>query len=183
MRTGIKMVTVGKPMNDKLTIRKATKSDAVSIASIHSNTWKVTYKDIVPEKVLNKVSFRNRLEYFQDVLGTDKEETVVAVENGLVVGFMTFGEARDHDVDNRCAEIWGLYIDASYFNKGIGKSLILWAENELNLRGYHCIYLWTLDENLRANTFYNSLGFCKDGNVKMLMGDAFVKAIRYYKHI
>lgn len=177
------MVTMRQVTNETVTIRKAVKSDAVSIASIHSNTWKVAYKGIVPLDVLEKMSFNNRLEYFRNVLETEEEETVVAVVKNLVVGFMTFGKSRDEDLASENAEVWGIYIDVSYFNKGIGKSLMHWVEKEFTSRGFRSVYLWTLEDNLRATMFYSGLGYNRDGKTKNLMGDPKMKALRYCKSI
>lgn len=178
-----KMVTMRSVTNETVTIRKAVKADAVSIASIHSNTWRVAYKGIVPLDVLDKMSFNNRLEYFRGILETDEEETVVAMVKNLVVGFMTFGKSRDEDLGSENAEVWGIYIDVSYFNKGIGTSLMNWVEDEFTSRGFRSVYLWTLEDNLRATMFYTSLGYRRDGKTKNLMGDTTMKAIRYYKEI
>lgn len=179
----MRMVTMGAAVNETVIIRKAVKDDAVSIASIHSNTIKVAYKEIVSLDTLNKVTYNSRLEYFRNVLETKQEETVVAVVRNLVVGFMTFGKARDVDLNNECAEVWGIYIDVSYFNKGIGKSLMNWVEDEFSLRGFTRIYLWTLEDNLRATLFYNSLGYRRDGSTKNPMDDQRINVVRYCKDI
>lgn len=183
IEAGMRMVTMKKSTNVVITIRKAVKNDAVSIASIHSNTWKVAYKGIVPSEKLDAITYSKRLKYFKDVLGTDLEETVVAEVNGLVVGFMTFGQARDEDLNDQCGEVWGIYMDVSYFNKGIGTRLMEWAEDELLSRGNKYIYLWTLKGNNRSNMFYRSLGYIQDGNSKTILNDEDIKAIRYYKRI
>lgn len=55
-------------------IRPAVASDADVIAAIHSTTWKVVYKGIIHEDILKRMRLELRLDYFESVLGTDKEE-------------------------------------------------------------------------------------------------------------
>lgn len=43
-------------------IRKATLQDAEAIARVHVDSWKTTYKGIIPDNVLNNLSYTQRTE-------------------------------------------------------------------------------------------------------------------------
>ncbi len=71
------------------TIRVAQLDDCAAIAHVHVESWRTTYKDLVP--VEHHPSHDQRLRMWQQVLSTPAREgvTFVAVnEQGRVVGFV-----------------------------------------------------------------------------------------------
>lgn len=47
-------------MKDKIIITKATKEDAESIITININSWKTTYKNILPDDILNNLDSKKK---------------------------------------------------------------------------------------------------------------------------
>ncbi|CFY07375.1 Acyl-CoA N-acyltransferase [Syntrophomonas zehnderi OL-4] len=74
----------------------------------------------------------------------DIETLIVAEENDLIIGFM--------GIDGKKLEM--LFIEPSYFGKGLGKQLVALALNE-----YKINYVDVNEQNLRAVGFYQRLGF------------------------
>lgn len=57
-----------------------------------------------------------------------------------------------------------LYINANYRNKGIGKELVLFWENEMKKKGYKFLMTSTLS-NEEAQHFYRKLGYKDSGSL------------------
>lgn len=74
-----------------------------------------------------------------------RDETWVARENDLIVGFMTL---IDDQVDQ-------LYVLPGHYRRGIGKQLLAVAQE----RGPDRLYLYTFQRNAGARAFYEAQGF------------------------
>ncbi|WP_310739799.1 hypothetical protein [Oceanobacillus alkalisoli] len=49
-------------------IRRADSKDATGIAKVHVDSWRATYKGIIPEDFLNNLSYEHRTEYGRKTL-------------------------------------------------------------------------------------------------------------------
>src|SRR3546814_10287336 len=83
--------------------------------------------------------------------------TIVADREGEIVGWASFGPGRDKGASEQ-AELWGLYARPDVFSTGVGHALISAAETALREDGFTSAYLWILDGNDRAATFYERPG-------------------------
>ena len=82
-------------------IRKATKNDAEGIAKVHVDSWRTTYKGIIPDDLLFKLSYKNRTELW--IKNIEKEDNfVVLAENpeGEIIGFADCGKRETNIVPN-----------------------------------------------------------------------------------
>lgn len=164
-------------------IRYADIRDSKILGLIHSESWKVAYKNIIPDSVLNNICAEEREKYFYKALTEKLEEDVLIFKGNRPAGFMTFGNHRDEDLDGSFGEIWGIYLMPDYWRQGIGKYLIRWGIEELKERGYKTVTLWVLEENKGARKFYERLGFNHDGGTKLVDIRIPLKALRYRKAI
>lgn len=71
-------------------------------------------------------------------------ETVVAICDGRVVGFLSL-------VGN---EVGGLFVDPDFQRRGIGRSLLDWAQQSRT-----CLELGVFEANQNARRFYEAYGF------------------------
>jgi len=164
-------------------VRKAEIADAKVLGRIHSNSWKVAYKGIVPDSVLDNITPEKREKYFERVMSENSEDLFLVYADGKEAGFMTIGRCRDDDRDSTYGEIWGIYLLPEYWNKGIGSYLIDWGINELKSKGYKKVTLWVLEENIKARRFYEKKGFRHDGTVKEIKLGKILNEYRYEKII
>jgi ribosomal protein S18 acetylase RimI-like enzyme len=164
-------------------IRYANVDDAAILGRIHSQSWKVAYKGIVPEEILNNISSEKRQKYFEKALSEGWEEDAIIFKDDMDVGLICIGKCRDEDKDSSYGEIRGIYLLPEYFNKGIGLELINWGISELTNRKYKKISLWVLEENVHARRFYEKVGFTHDGTVKEITIGKKLKEYRYVKVI
>lgn len=148
--------------------RMATASDAAEIARIHVDTWRAAYKDILPDGYLSRLSKVEREQKWVKTLSTSTSGVRVAITSDEeVIGWTSFGPNRDSDGQD-IGELYAIYLDHSYWGKGIGRELMVDALSRLQEMGFSTITLWVLQESKRARTFYEKLGFRPDGTSKSI---------------
>lgn len=139
-------------------IRKVSETDDFEeIANIYATSWKVAYQGIVPQNYLNKLTGSN----WAPILMKSKNDVFVIIENKKYVGVSSVCEARD-EKKRGWGEIISIYLLPDYFGKGYSKQLIDISVTELKARGFNNIYLWVLEDNVRARRFYEKNGFIED---------------------
>ena len=142
----------------QINIRKATTSDAESIAKINVSSWQKTYKDIFPEEFLdslsNEESLKNTVLRMQENIKKDNNYLVAELNNGIV-GFCKIGKSTKAHFEN-CGEIIALYVKNEEVKKGIGKQLFI-AANSLLKETYDNNIVSCIKEN-PSNEFYKKMG-------------------------
>ncbi|QTD41964.1 GNAT family N-acetyltransferase [Sporosarcina sp. Te-1] len=138
-------------------IRKAVMSDANGIAKVHVDSWKTTYKDILPDRFLNNLSYEQRTKLWtQNILR--KENYIVVAENadGEIVGFADCWKRETNSVPYS-SDITSIYLLDQYQGKGIGKRLLKQLFIHLKLSGLKKAFVDVLEENNTRN-FYEHYG-------------------------
>lgn len=154
-----------------MNIRSAKKSDAADIARIHVETWRVAYAGIVSGSHLASLDQEDRARKWAKTLASANDNTRVAVlKNGSIVGWASFGPSRDDDGQGN-GELYAIYLDHAYWNRGIGKQLMDDALLHLKRNGFDRVTLWVLEENHRTRKFYEKVGFLHDGKSKTIVID------------
>ena len=138
-------------------IRKAKPEEAERITDINIEVWNTTYKDLIPQETIDFLQKKTeeRVEHKKKSI-EEKNNTIVAEVDGEIVGFNTFGEARDKDYAGS-GEIYAGYILDSYQGLGLGRQMAIECMKELLDRGYKTFVSKCLDGN-PANEFHKSLG-------------------------
>lgn len=138
-------------------IRRATEEDVKGIAHVHVETWRSTYKGIIPDHYLNSLTIENRTKNWQRNLKT-LHTAIFIVENddGEIIGFAAGGPEQTRDSFYQ-GELYAIYILDTYQQKGIGKQLTKRVVEFLVEKKYKNIIIWALEENSNR-TFYESLG-------------------------
>ena len=163
-------------------LRHATPDDAEALARLHIDAWRVAYRGLVPDTVLEQLDYARRAARFRESLAANREETYVAERAGKLVGFLTLGPCRDEDLDPATTgEIWGIYLAPAFWRQGIGSMLFRWGEHLLISRGYTGAVLWVFAGNESARRFYEHLGFAPDGASKILERGKPLEVVRYHK--
>jgi ribosomal protein S18 acetylase RimI-like enzyme len=143
-------------------IRRARPEDALRIATIHVEAWRVAYAGIVPDEFLRTLSIEQRHPVWRKILEAGESATWVAEEGGTALGWISAGKSRDADVPQSTGEISAVYVDPSHWAQGVGRALCAIAEQELLTQGFTAVTLWVLKENQRALRFYKANGFVVD---------------------
>lgn len=106
-----------------MSTRQATPQDAVEVAGIHVRAWRVAYRGLVADPVLDglRVADRQARYDFGDT-GPGGPVTVVAVSGATIRGFVTVGPARDEPTPT--GEVQALYVDPPAWGCGVGRALL-----------------------------------------------------------
>lgn len=143
-----------------ITIRDATKKDVRAIARVHVETWRHAYKDVFPKDALSRMSVDEREAMWRRTMGdpmpgTDRS-ALVAVEDGVVVGFATAGREQQEDAFLR-GEVYTLYVLPEHQRKGAGRLLLHESLRRLRRAQLLPALVWVLSNN-PATRFYERMG-------------------------
>ena len=153
-------------------IRKATPDDAKQIKMLHTKTYKISYRNFIPDDYLD--SLETTEEKIEKLKTHILESTYfVAEENNQILGFVNITPQSSDTL-----EINTLYIDPDFQKQGIGSLLIdkILKENKHHTK---CI-LWTMKFG-PALKFYEKQGFTTTSNEKMWKFD--IPVIKLEKEI
>ena len=138
-------------------IRKAKQEDAERIIDINIEVWNTTYKNLISQEIIDKLQYKNkeRIDKSKKRI-KEKNNTYVALVNGEIVGFSTYGRSRNNNYPN-AGEIYAEYILEGYQGLGIGRKLAIMCMQELLNEGYTELVTACLNGN-PSNEFHKSLG-------------------------
>ncbi|WP_243458199.1 GNAT family N-acetyltransferase [Sporosarcina sp. Te-1] len=137
-------------------IRKALKGDEEGIAKVHVDSWRSTYKGIVPDAYLEQLSYEERAAMWRRAIGGNP---LYIAENadGQIVGFATGGKERSGNIAGYDGELYAIYMLKEAQGKGLGALLTAAIAKELEQMGLTSMLVWVLDEN-PSKSFYERLG-------------------------
>jgi ribosomal protein S18 acetylase RimI-like enzyme len=141
-------------------IREATLSDAAGIARVHVDTWRSAYREIVPDAVLDELSYEQKTEFWERVLAPTNPTFAYVAEDPAtqqIVGFVSGGPAMDKKDMLYKGELFTLYILDAYQRRGLGQRLFFRTVERLIEMGLTSMLIWVLAEN-PARRFYEALG-------------------------
>ena len=91
--------------------------------------------------------------------------------------------SRDPDLPNH-GELCALYVDPEQWGRGIGVSLMSAARARLSSLGFENALLWVLENNVRAERFYQIDGWVADGLSRTdTMWGVTVNEVRYQRRL
>jgi ribosomal protein S18 acetylase RimI-like enzyme len=160
-------------------IRRATLKDAAAIAAIHVRAWQMAYARIIPSDYLADMSELDKTLFWEQQLAVNRGSTLVAVNDGEVVGWASGGVSRDADARGE-SEIYAIYVAPEFWALGFGRQLMNRIERAIS----PCpgITLWVLRQNERAIGFYRRIGYEFDGAEKTVrLGGADLQEVRLRK--
>lgn len=157
-------------------IRYLTYSDdRKAISRIYEESWKYAYKGIIPQDYLNSIPAGRWAASFDH----PDWHTLVCTEQGKLVGTSSFCKSGFEQFAG-WGEIISIYLLPDYMGKGFGKPLLQAAIVELKKMGYNNIFLWALEENLRAERFYEKAGFSRtEDYLEDNIGGKALREVRY----
>ncbi len=162
--------------------REAQLEDAPEIARVHIQTWRASYRGLMPDSILADLDTQARTLLWKKNLSRPNVWIFVAVQEELVVGFCSLALARDEEEEAKTvAEVTSIYVDPDKWGKGCGKALSEAALQKARQCRFQEMVLWVLRENRRARDFYEHLGFQLDGagNAKEFAPGFLIPQVRY----
>ncbi len=158
-------------------IREARAEDARAIAQVHVESWRTTYRGLMPEEVLARLSVEDRENAWIGILRDRTKFTYVAESERSVVGFANGGPERTKDPEYS-GEIYAVYLLEEHQRRGIGRTLVHALAERLVREGLSSILVWVLTEN-PACRFYEALGGAFVRNRKRRVGGVDLDHVAY----
>ena len=160
-------------------IRPAQLADAEGIARVHVESWRTTYKGIMPDEVLATLSVEARLEMWRRPLSNPESPSIiyVAETDGQIIGFAAGGPERTGHALYK-AEIYAIYLLEAYQGRGIGRALVQAIAEQLLDKGYTAMLIWVAAKN-PATHFYAALGGQPFTSKTEPFGDTEIEEIAY----
>jgi len=147
-----------------VTIREATIEDSEALTALHAEAWRVAYKGIVPDDVLDAIDPDAWAKRRRETFATGPRVLAAVDDHDRPLGHTMIDTYRiDQDPDRRdpsIGEIWAIYVDPDHWGTGVGYALIRAALAALPQPE---VRLWVLEANLQARAFYERNGLYPDG--------------------
>jgi L-amino acid N-acyltransferase YncA len=165
---------------EDVAIRQARESDAKGIAHVHVDSWRTTYKGIVPDAYLATLSYENREAVWQrNISRPTNGSTVFVAEDatGSIVGFSAGGPSRSGN-EKYLGELHAIYLLDECQGLGIGRNLVAAVVERLWLTNLRSMLVWVLADN-PSRAFYEHLGGIQIEELTVEIGGAPLVEIAY----
>ncbi|MDV2581808.1 GNAT family N-acetyltransferase [Alkalibacillus haloalkaliphilus] len=138
-------------------IREANISDASGIGKVHVDSWRTTYKGIVPDDFLNNLTYEKREKLWINNISAQDQYIIVAEdESGQIVGFASGGK-RVTNVQENAGDLTSIYILEEFQGQGVGTKLMKDMFAYFREVGYNTIFVEVLKSN-ETKFFYEAFG-------------------------
>jgi len=133
-------------------------SDAEELARVHVRAWRETYRGLLPDAYLARMSEEAHARRFRRNLlrPREGEATLAALARDGLVGYAEAGPSRSRAEGE--GEIATLYVLKEAQGRGIGRRLLTQGAKVLAANGARSLVISVLYDNLRARGFYEALG-------------------------
>lgn len=161
-------------------IRPARVEDAPGIARVHIDSWRTTYKGIIPDDYLANLSYERNAQNRVRILSNPetRERIYVAQDaSGRIVGFISGGPERENDPIYK-GEIYAIYVLDEFQGRGLGRRLTQALVEGLLHDGMHAMLVWVLVNN-PARCFYEALGGQELRTQPIEIGGAMLEEVAY----
>lgn len=141
-----------------VTIRPAKPADAAGVARVYIDSWHDTYAGVLPAQLLCAMTPDGQAARWQATIRAHGREHVLVAEHESfgILGMASIGPARD-SAAGYDSEVYTLYVDPSFFNRGVGRALLRAAFDDLRLRNFSSCIIWAHARN-PARFFYEAMG-------------------------
>ena len=136
-----------------LLIRPATPADVRAIAELHVASWRVGYRGLVADDVLDAQSVEEREAQWREHV--HRVTVLLAERESALAGFIAFTPET--------GEIGALYVAPEHYRQGAGSALINAAHQRIHAAGRDEAVLWVYADNAAGRAFYARHGYAPDG--------------------
>jgi GNAT superfamily N-acetyltransferase len=172
-----KIAAAPKP-GDWLAIRPTIASDVPAIARINVETWKSTYRGVVPGEFLDQLEPQEQEIRYQKYLQLPRVIHFVAeYEEAGIVGYVSGGPNRSTQFSFD-AELYAIYLLAQHQRKKIGVALVAALADWLLKQGRRSMLVWVLADN-PSRQFYEKLDGNRIGQQPLTIGGATLQEIAF----
>ena len=150
-------------------IRDGKIKDAEQIANIKIENYKKTYANIFSDEFLSNMNIEEEKEKY--INGLKNRKVLVYYDDDKILGYIYYGKRKNHKeiLPTYDGEIYAIYVNINFKNKGIGTQLIKSALNDL-IKECKKIILWCMSDNHESIEFYKKRSFKEVDKVKVNIG-------------
>ncbi|HYM66371.1 MAG TPA: GNAT family N-acetyltransferase [Patescibacteria group bacterium] len=159
-------------------VRPAGLNDAAAIARVHVETWRTSYRGLLPDDFLQSLSEEHYAERWRRGIGDGTTRVFVAEDESGVVGFASGGRERAGE-EGYSGELYALYVSARAQRMGFGRSLVGGVVAGLRQMGLSDMIVWVLRDNPDARAFYEHLGGTYVRSQPLTIGDTTLQEVAY----
>ena len=143
----------------EITFRVATAADAAAIAAVRVDSWRATYRGVIPDDYLDDMRADESAEMWEQVLEANRPDigVYVAEAGAEVVGFAAGMLLQPEKLDCN-AELTAIYVKPIAQRGGVGRRLLALVAHRLQQVGAVSLLAWVIADNQVARTFYEELG-------------------------
>ena len=168
-------------------IREAMVVDAAAVARVHWESWRVTYRGLIPGETYaalsRDASCDERQAHWAAVLATNGPERVYVAEDdeGELFGIASGGPRRTDDPADvpYAGELYVLHVLRSGQRHGVGRALVRAVAQRLADADMQGMLVWMLQGNMGARRFYEALGAQFVREAMSPFGGVFVPEVAY----
>lgn len=159
-----------------VSVRPARPEDAPAVAGVQLRAWRSGYADVLPARLLDDDVAPALAARWTQACAADppaRHHVLVAIEEGLVVGFAALSPTGDEDRDAvTYAELLDLLVDPGHVRRGHGSRLLAASADILREDGFTHALTWLLAVDDAHRTLLTSAGWAPDGATRDLqVGD------------
>ena len=158
-----------------IAIRQAQSADDTTLRQLDAVTWTDDVSP-APAPPVGTAFFNER---------TRPDDVLVAVVDGVVVGYAKLGRSITLPSHEHVLELNGLTVDPNRRRLGAGRRLVEAAVEEARNRGARKLSLRVLGGNISARRLYEACGFVVEGMLRdeFLLGGRYVDDIFMARHL
>ncbi|HEY4552378.1 MAG TPA: GNAT family N-acetyltransferase [Bacillaceae bacterium] len=141
-----------------MVIRKAEVTDAEGIAKVHVDCWRTTYKQIVPDEVLDNLTYERRTQlWIHNISCEDSYVFVAENDKGDIIGFSCGEREKTGNYPGFEGDVTSIYILEEHQGRNIGKALIRELFHQFQSIEVYSVLVWVLEKN-KSRLFYERMG-------------------------
>lgn len=123
------------------------------LGKLHVKLWKEAYEHVFSKEFLDSLDPAKRARMWRNNLLEKKQMRLVVSHNDQLIGFCGAGPAREEGMGYR-GEIYAIYLLKEYYGRGLATEMMKRMFEFLTIEGYENAYVWVLEDNPRARSFY-----------------------------
>lgn len=135
----------------------ASKEDIKSVAKVYVDSWRTTYRSLVPDDYLDNLSYEDAEKKWYDFLNNENEPFIYIAVNdlGKIIGFAS---GKRIDVEHFHGELYSLYLLQECRGLGIGRQLVSAIAKYFKKNNIDSMLVWVMEKNKSGVGFYERLG-------------------------
>lgn len=146
----------------EVSLRRATVEDAQTIAAVRVESWRATYRGMIPDSFLDAMRVEDSFLQWRQILqamfeAADRICVYVAESEGQIIGFAS-GMMLPEPKLGMQSELTAIYLRPAWQRSGIGRRMVQKVARTLQAQGADSMLVWAISGNAIARNFYEELG-------------------------